>query len=581
MNKMKKIYWMLLVVLCAACSDPYEGETYVVDETQPATTYMEGRAEELSEWIHAMKYTNLFNAVADATRYFTLFVPNNAAMQEFYTRKGVTSFEELAEKLGDEYVKDLVSYHIIQDTINQTKFTEKEGRLAQKTVSDDFLTVSFGSAENGGGGMQSVYLNNEARVVEFANQVSNGFVYVLEDALTPLTESVYERISENGRPYTLLKSALDATGWGTELNTIYDEIENEKGQKIKQKRNYTLLAVSDDVFRSAGVNGLDDLANLLGADRNYTNPENALYKYIAYHILNGSYEQKDLQSFDTEDATSKVWSTLSKGDVVRISREEDGKFYLNYHDEPNKAVFLEDNCNVQAKNGYIHQISTYLPIAEVKPETVLFDVCNYPVIKDWIEAGHGEAGIQYQTLGDAEKKCDLTEIPRELSCYEYKLSNPGGDRSKYPYVTYFQVKSGNDWKMANNYDFLMLNIGNTGWISMETPSIIKGKYKVTMRFGFANSMDFIRTKSSNSNGAQMILSFDGKNSVTVSPYSSPTSTLTSKTLGCYTDVVYDEIEFTESSTHTFRLVLTDPAASSNSDYRINIDYLLFEPILDE
>lgn len=41
----------------------------------------------------------------------------------------------------------------------------------------------------------------------------------------------------------------------------------------------------------------------------------------------------------------------------------------------------------------------------------------------------------------------------------------------------------------------MLNIGNTGWISMETPSIIKGKYKVTLHFGYATSMDFIRTKA--------------------------------------------------------------------------------------
>lgn len=30
---------------------------------------------------------------------------------------------------------------------------------------------------------------------------------------------------------------------------------------------------------------------------------------------------------------------------------------------------------------------------------------------------------------------------------------------------------------------------------METPSIIKGKYKVTLHFGYATSMDFIRTKA--------------------------------------------------------------------------------------
>lgn len=400
MKKLKKIYWMLLIVLCAACNDPYDGDTFVVFDTQPAATYLSSRSEDFSEWIHIMKYADLYNAVNQATQRFTLFVPNNTAVQEFYTRRGVSSIEEL----GTEYARNLVSYHIIQDTINQATFIEKEGALAKRTVSDDVLMVSFGSAENGGGGMRSVYLNSEAHVLEFANPVSNGYVYVLGNTLTPLTESVYARISESGRPYTLLKSALDATGWGTELNIIYDELKNDQGQTIKQKRNYTLLAVTDDVFHDAGVNNLADLTQLLGASSDYTNPENALYKYVAYHILTGSYDLNNLQSFDSENATSKIWNTSCKGNVVRISQEEDRKFYLNYQDEANKAVFVEDACNLQAKNGYIHQVSTYLPIADVKPETVLFDVCNFSAIKDWIADGHGEEGIKFQESLERQRR---------------------------------------------------------------------------------------------------------------------------------------------------------------------------------
>lgn len=391
---------MLLIVLCAACNDPYDGDTFVVFDTQPAATYLSSRSEDFSEWIHIMKYADLYNAVNQATQRFTLFVPNNTAVQEFYTRRGVSSIEEL----GTEYARNLVSYHIIQDTINQATFIEKEGALAKKTVSDDILMVSFGSAENGGGGMRSVYLNSEAHVLEFANPVSNGYVYVLGNTLTPLTESVYARISESGRPYTLLKSALDATGWGAELDIIYDELKNDQGQTIKQKRNYTLLAVTDDVFHDTGVNSLADLAQLLGASSDYSNPENALYKYVAYHILTGSYDLNNLQSFDSENATSKIWNTSCKGNVVRISQEEDRKFYLNYQDEANKAVFVEDACNLQAKNGYIHQVSTYLPIADVKPETVLFDVCNFSVIKDWIADGHGEEGIKFQESLERQRR---------------------------------------------------------------------------------------------------------------------------------------------------------------------------------
>lgn len=478
---------MLLIILCAACNDPYDGDTYVVFDMQPAATYLSNRSEDFSEWIHIMKYADLYNAVNQATQSFTLFVPNNAAVQEFYTRKGVSSIEDL----GAEYARNLVSYHIVQDTINQATFIEKEGALAKRTVSDDVLMVSFGSAEVGGGGIQSVYLNSEASVLEFANPVSNGYVYVLESTLTPLTESVYARISESGRPYTILKAALDATGVGAELNVIYDDVVDDLGQVTQQKRNYTLLAVSDAVFQEAGVNSLQDLVQLLGASSDYTNPENALYQYLAYHVLDGSYDLSKLQSFDTSDATSKIWNTLNTGSVVRISKE-DRIYYLNYRDD-NRAIFLEDYCNLQAKNGYIHQVSSYLPVAEAEPEIVLFDVCNYSIIGDWIAAGNGEEGIKFQeSFGTAEKKCDVAG----LNCYEYSLNNPSGTFSSYFNVTYFTTRTNNGWNTANNMDFLMLNLGNTGWISMQTPSIIKGKYKVTLQFGYATSMDFIRTQDS-------------------------------------------------------------------------------------
>ena len=36
MKKMKKIYWMLFIILCAAGKDPYDGATYVVVDMQPA-----------------------------------------------------------------------------------------------------------------------------------------------------------------------------------------------------------------------------------------------------------------------------------------------------------------------------------------------------------------------------------------------------------------------------------------------------------------------------------------------------------------------------------------------------------------
>ena len=176
MKKIGKLYLLLLIILCAACDDPYKGDTFSVYDVQPASTYLSSRPEDFSEWTSIMKYADLYNAINQATEHFTLFVPNNNAVKAFYEKKGVSSITEL----GQEYARALVQYHVIQDTINQETFLATEGELEKKTLSEDNLSISTEE-----GGMQAVYLNKEARILEFANTVSNGYVYMLESVMNP------------------------------------------------------------------------------------------------------------------------------------------------------------------------------------------------------------------------------------------------------------------------------------------------------------------------------------------------------------------------------------------------------------
>lgn len=570
MKVLRNLYLLMLIFVCAACNDPYEGDTFTIYDVQPASSYMSSRPEDFSEWVAIMKYADLYNAVNQATQNFTVFAPNNKAVKEFYAKQGVSSIEEL----GQEYAKTLVKYHIIQDTINQEMFIENAGKLDKKTLSDDYISVSFEDGEGEAGGLQSVYLNKEAHVIEFANKVSNGYVYVLEDAMTPLTQSVYERMTESGRPYTLFAKAMEATGWKDSVNIIYKDVVNGDGEIVQQKCEYTLLGVTDATYQQAGINTVEDLAAKLGAGSDYTSLSNALNQYVAYHIIPNSADLNALMSFDTPEATSKMWNTKNKEGLITISKEEDEVFYLNYNDENSRCTLVEDECDLQAKNGYIHQLSGYMPVAEPEPVTVLFDPCDNQEIKNWIEAGNGETGMKYQTVGEAEYKCNISM----LNAFKYKLSSPGGKYDSYYNITYFTVKSGNDWKVANKGDMLMLNLGNTGWIEMTTPTILKGKYKVTLQLGYATSMNFIREGSSGSNGGQMRFTFDGETPEDTNP--KPYMSVPSNKLGCYQVVICNEIEFDSTSDHVFRIMMDDPAASTNSSYRIMIDYILFEPITE-
>lgn len=570
-----KAVWALLALFClVSCDDPYEGDTFTVYEMQPASTYLSSRTD-CSEWVHIMKYADLYNAVNQATQYFTVFVPTNEAVQRFYQKEGVGSIEEM----GEEYAKNLVKFHLLADTLDQQAFIGVNGTLPYKTLSEDELTLSYGD-DTSGGGLQSLYLNDEAHVSELANRVSNGFVYILDDVMTPLTESVYERLCESDRPFSLFREAVDVTKLGERINVIYKNTIDANGLPITQKQNFTVLAVSDAVYRQAGINSLQDLADKLEAGSDYTNPDNALYRYVTYHIMSGAYNLVKLKSFDTEDATSKNWETLNPEGLVKIS-EVDGRYYMNYSVEESRAAFLEDESNIQAKNGYIHQIDNWMPVAEAQPETVLFDVTNYDAIEDWINAGNGDFDeMKYQTVHETtEGNADVSS----LGLYDYELNNPSpwrpGSLKPNWFIIYFTAKSNNDWQSAENHDFLMLNLGNMGSITFTTPVIVKGKYKVSIQFGNAKSMDFIHKAESGSNGGQMEFSVDGGNIVTESPYMSEGVQTGGSHMFTYT--IYDEIDFTSTSSHELKLVLKDPGASSNSSYRIMIDYILFEPITEE
>lgn len=566
MKKIGKLIILLLAIVgTSSCSDPYAGDTFVVYDTQPASTYLSTRSNEFSEWIEVMKYADLYNAVNQATTYFTMFVPTNEAMKTFYQKKGVSSIQEL----GEEYAINLVKYHLIQDTIDQTMFISTEGALEQKTVSEDILSVSIKEGEGQLGGVNSIYINNEAHVIEFANKVSNGYIYVLGNTMTPLTESLYERFTENAELYGIFKEALDKTGWGEKINVIYEDVISESGKVTQQKKNFTVLAVTDAVYQQCGISSFEDLVQQLGAGSDYTAENNELYNYIGYHIILGAYDLKKMKTFDTEEATSKLWNTMSSDGVLRVS-EYENNFWLNYNDRDSRSNFIDEECDMQARNGYIHQISNWMPIAEPDPETVYFDVTNYDVMKEYSEKW-GQSGQKFQTVGETELNCELST--HNPSCYEFQLNNPASGHSYY--VNYFTAKTGNAWKSAHLGDFLTLNLGYNGWISMKTPTLMKGRYKVTLGIGYATSMNFIRTMSSGSNGGEIILTFDDKHEARVKPWTD----VPSSTLGCYTSVIYEELEFEETGSHTFKIVFNDPAASGSGNYRLMFDYVLFEPIL--
>lgn len=562
MRKIIKLFLLIFVFSIYSCTDPYENATFQVYDINPVSSYLETRPNDFSEWIKVLKYADLFNAVNQATESFTVFAPNNEAVSSFYKKKGMKSIDDL----GYDYARELVKYHIIPDSIGLDQFIIG-GKIENKTLSDDYLTVSFD--ETGEGGYNSIFINKEARVVELATQVSNGYIYVLNAVLSPLVETVYERVSSDDS-FKIFLSALDKTSWSDSLKTIYDQIKRPDGTSYQQKRDYTVLAVSDEVYNKKGINSIDDLIRTLESEDD--DREDPLFDYIAYHTIKGNYPLFDFFNF-SGSGKKKLWQTMTDA-VLEISQEEDDKFYINYASEDYMAQFIENKSDVPARNGVLHQVNQYLPIWQpVNPVEVVFDFCDYPEVASYIKT-NGTTGQIYQSEhASSEYRTEITN----LSCYNVEVLNqPATPLSTYNYVDYFTVKASSNWTKCLNKDQLILNLGYLGSIQMKTPLIVKGKYKVTLHFCYATSMNFMRTMTSGSNGGGLRFSFDGENVKDASPY----ATVPVNTLNTYEMVLYEEIEFNKTSNHDFKIVITDPSAGTNKSFRIQLDYLLFEPIID-
>lgn len=126
---------------------------------------------------------------------------------------------------------------------------------------------------------------------------------------------------------------------------------------------------------------------------------------------------------------------------------------------------------------------------------------------------------------------------------------------------------------------------------MNSPALIPGKYKVTLRYFYANSMRYFRWFGNGSNGGVTTFQFTDAQvpEVAVALYSSlpndiasvnaTTGEITYKTKQGLQDVVlYESLDITEMREYPFRITIDDPAANNSKDFRVQIDYILFEPI---
>ena len=536
-------------------NDPFKGQTYKTTLMEPISSVLTQRAD-FSEYVSLLNYSGMFNALnqsSDGTS-FTAFVPTNDAMQQFYRRRGVSSMEEL----GPDYARAFMLYHTVKDSILPDAFVQKK---MVYNLSNDEIKIEIDPVNAG-----QITLNGEGRIVEMGLSAFNGKIYVLSSAMTPLVETVFDRVVESSES-TIMAEAIRQSGWSKRLNTIVDTTYNQERQRVITHYYYTLLNVTDATFAKSGISSFSDLmAQLKANDKESLTEDSLLREYVGYHILANAYTTDDMSVMSGSE-TVRLWNTSAKNQVFTVTFDElaveqADMYVINKSSRP--ARFVYDESNLLCKNGYIHQLDDWMPVWEPDQATIVWDLADYTDIKNIVDPEN------YQPAEPTSKE-NIYRIAT-APCFTFEQGEAGTKNRTYHEIDYVTCKSN---LPAVNNDRVVYNLGYMGAVSMKTPVIVKGKYRVELSFIYMTNQNFMRTMS-DGNGGMLKMSFDDDSQYTI--FTSPYTQVPKILPGIYSTTLYEEIEFPETASHDFGFVVLDPAASTNSNFSLQFDTITFIPI---
>lgn len=593
----KLLYTLITVVICAAfsCQDPFLNQKYVEETDSDLeisnTSFLKKNADKFSLWIELLKYADMYNALNDASTTSTVFAPDNDAMEAFLKWKGVTSVTELSK----EYARNVAQVHILNYDLGESSFITyvETGTIPIPTIFGTYLKASYGYLNNdvddaGLPGLKVqdslyIYLNNQAKVLNLPVATANGKVYKLGGVIHPLAETIID-VLRPYKEYNIFIDALEKTGYDKIISVYADTVYNLDGSSSVNAVNFTCFAVPDNVYNNAGISNLDGLASKLGANSNYKDTTNALYQYVAYHFMGKIQSKATLFKFQSEGQIS-IFDTKLKSQVI-TTKQINGENYIN-------NVAKITRSGIQARNGIIHKIDNIMPVYQPDPVTVRWDFCNSSDIESFVNtygASKNIGDLFSSALSNKEYQIDLSIDLREGNNGNINSFTYLANSSRSPYGTWRKVGffkcayvSSSD-KINNKYgaymdNLMTTNLGYAGWIQFQSPTIIKGKYKVIFYYAGAPGL-----KTYYSSGSLTKFNLDDyQKSIYVwkglpDKFVDETKKTNSNANGIAADVLWDVIEFKNSESHTLKITMMDINAKTSSAYRQMWDYVELIPV---
>ncbi len=393
-------------------------------DKQVITQYIldENNSDLYSEFGEVLKLTGLNNLLA-VRGPFTLFLPTNDAMNEYYQDNSVNSYSEMDPlTLRKMILNHLVAQYITSNEIGL-------GTLRDTNSLGDYIATEFLGSD--------IILNKIAKIIDRDIYTANGVVHAIDKVLSPIEDDVYS-VLENNPGYSIFTTGLQMTGLMDTLKIISFPY----GPRYARTR-FTILAVADTLYQQYGINTINDLINYYTDEPdNITQLENGFYRYMEYHCLGGTYYLSQLET--------KLYPILSYDNNISVRIAEDYK--INLVSSTNEYTgFVLKESNIPAKNGVIHTVNNLLPVTTPEPMPIIFEVTDFFDFKqgDYYRLHH------YAKFSDGQNTFEKIKW--------------GGDFLQYYYKDH-------DSPSTNMINYDCLNMNGYWWIEITVPKIMKGKY---------------------------------------------------------------------------------------------------------
>ncbi|MBN1184587.1 MAG: fasciclin domain-containing protein [Bacteroidales bacterium] len=359
MSKIKYILTLMLVMMLG-CEEKEIQRWEDRSTEQQITEYIIARDTIYSEFKKAMDIGNM-SGLLNTRGPFTLFLPDNKAMYEYYDEVGINSIEEYRDSIN--YWRNLVLNHVIP-VIYKTNDIPP-GAIPTRNGLDDFLVADI-EFVNGKG---YLIINKESYVTDENEETANGVIHRVNKVIKIIkkpTPSILDLLDE----YKIFVEGLKRSGIYDTLNKV-----TVPYGLMNVRTRYTILAVPDSVYYLENIFSIEDLiARFDDKVGEITDATNGFYKYMDYHCLEGTHY--------TSAIYDGSYPTMSREGLLKIIT--DGlQFKINPDPETGEYTeIIVKNSNIPAKNGTIHTVNTILEEKELPPEVIHIEMTEFPDIME-------------------------------------------------------------------------------------------------------------------------------------------------------------------------------------------------------